>query len=137
MLAGPIRYAPRLPGDARALLRSAPPGRLIKVEAIYDRPFWRDAGLSGQVISDTGPVDSTFDNSPPDGSIGVLFGFVGGDETRRFARLSRRERRAAVLAQFARYVGQGHAQPEEYFEFDWSKERWTRGCPTAIFGRAC
>jgi monoamine oxidase len=134
VLAGRIRYAPRLPADARALLRSAPPGRLIKAEAIYDRPFWRDAGLSGQVISDTGPVDSTFDNSPPDGSIGILFGFVGGDEARRFARLSRRQRRAAVLAQFARYVGPQARSPQEYFDFDWSKERWTRGCPTAIFG---
>ena len=134
VLAGRIRYAPRLPADARALLRSAPPGHLIKAEAIYDRPFWRDAGLSGQVISDTGPADSTFDNSPPDGSIGILFGFIGGNEARKFARLSRRERRDAMLRQFVVYVGEQARSPREYFDFDWSKERWTRGCPTALFG---
>jgi monoamine oxidase len=134
VLAGRIHYAPRLPADARALLRSAPPGHLIKAEAIYDRPFWRDAGLSGQVISDTGPADSTFDNSPPDGSIGILFGFIGGAEARKFARLSRRERRDAVLRQFVVYVGEQARSPREYFDFDWSKERWTRGCPTALFG---
>ena len=134
VLAGRIHYAPRLPADARGLLRSAPPGHLIKAEAIYDRPFWRDDGLSGQVISDTGPVDSTFDNSPPDGGIGILFGFIGGEEARRFGRLSPRERRAAVLRQFALYVGDRAKSPREYFDFDWSKERWTRGCPTAIFG---
>mgnify|MGYP007099128736 CR=1 FL=1 len=29
-------------------------------------------------ITTGGPVSATFDNSPQDGSIGVLFGFVGG-----------------------------------------------------------
>ena len=45
----------------------------IKAEAVYPRPFWRDAGLSGQCIGDA-PVAATFDNSPPDGGIGVLMG---------------------------------------------------------------
>jgi monoamine oxidase len=92
VLAGRIRYAPRLPADTRGLLRSAPPGHLIKAEAIYDRPFWRDAGLSGQVISDRGPADSTFDNSPQDGSVGILFGFGRGRAVRDVLR------RAGALA---------------------------------------
>jgi monoamine oxidase len=134
ILAGAIRYAPALPPTARALLRSASPGRLIKVEAVYPRPFWRDAGLTGQAFSDTGPCTTTFDNSPRDGSIGVLFGFVGGDQARRFARRPATQRRAAALANFVAYFGEGAAQPEEYFEKDWSRERWTKGCPTAVFG---
>jgi monoamine oxidase len=134
ILAGAIRYAPALPPRARALLRSAPPGKLIKVEAVYPRPFWRDAGLTGQAVSDTGPCTTTFDNSPPDGSIGVLFGFAGGDQARRFARRRPSERRAAALENFVAYFGEGAAQPEEYFEKDWSRERWTKGCPTAVFG---
>ena len=134
ILAGAIRYAPALPGTARALLRSAPPGKLIKVEAVYPRPFWRDAGLTGQAVSDTGPCTTTFDNSPSDGSIGVLFGFAGGDQARRFARRPAAERRAAALANFVAYFGEGAAQPEEYFEKNWERERWTKGCPTAVFG---
>jgi monoamine oxidase len=134
VLARRIRYAPGLPADTRALLRGAPPGRLIKAEAIYDRPFWRDAGLSGQVASDTGPADVTFDNSPPDASLGILIGFVGGDAARRHVRRSAAERRAAVLANFATYFGADARRPDEYREQDWSRERWTRGCPTAIMG---
>jgi monoamine oxidase len=134
ILAGAIRYAPALPPASRALLRSAPQGRLIKCEAIYPRPFWRDAGLTGQAVADRGPCNTTFDNSPPDGSVGVLFGFVGGARARAFARRTARERRGAALRNFATYFGEAARRPEEYFEKDWSRERWTKGCPTAVFG---
>ncbi len=30
-------------------------GSVMKVIAIYDKPFWRDQGYTGQVVSDTGP----------------------------------------------------------------------------------
>jgi monoamine oxidase len=133
-LARRIDYSPRLPADTRALFRGAPQGRLIKVEAIYERPFWRDARLTGQIASDAGPADVTFDNSPPDGSLGILVGFVGGDAARRHARRSRAARRTAVLANFATAFGAAARSPEEYHEQDWTRERWTRGCPTAIFG---
>ena len=78
VLAASIHYTPALPSSKRKVLKAMVPGKLIKAEAIYDRPFWRDAGLSGQSASDVGPANTTFDNSPPDGSVGVLFGFVGG-----------------------------------------------------------
>ena len=72
---------------------------MIKCFAVYDEPFWRADGLNGQAISDHGPVKVTFDNSPPDGSPGVLLGFIEGHEARRAARLTVTERRAAVLEQ--------------------------------------
>ena len=46
--------------------------------AIYDKPFWREDGLAGQVTSDAEPVRITFDNSPPDGRPGVMLGFIEG-----------------------------------------------------------
>ena len=55
-----------------------PMGTVIKTLAVYDAPFWRDSGLNGMTTSDTGPVKLTYDNSPPDGSPGVLLGFLEG-----------------------------------------------------------
>ena len=69
------------------------PGRLIKWEAVYDTPFWREQGLSGQAVADVGPANTTFDNTPPRGEPGILFGFVGGVQARRFVDGSRRVRR--------------------------------------------
>jgi monoamine oxidase len=129
VLAAKIRFSPRLPASKRAILAAMTPGKLIKAEAIYDRPFWRDAGLSGQSAMDVGPANTTFDNSPPDGSIGVLFGFVGGDSARAFEAMAPADRRAAVLENLVTVVGEQARSPVDYIEQDWSNERWTRGCP--------
>jgi monoamine oxidase len=132
VLAGRIDYQPGLPPDREELHARFTPGTLIKCEAVYDRPFWRDAGLTGQTVSDTGPVHVTFDNSPPSGSPGILFGFVGGDDARAFRTKSAAQRRAAVLKNFATYYGQPALSPNRYFEMDWTTEAWTRGCPVAF-----
>jgi monoamine oxidase len=133
-LAARIDFAPALPRAHLKLLRNITPGRLIKWEAVYDQPFWRDAGLSGQAVSDQGPANTTFDNTPPGGSPGILFGFVGGDQARGFAKLSRAARRDAVLGNFATYFGDQARSPSASFELDWSQERWTRGCPVGHTG---
>lgn len=133
-LAGRIDYAPDLPPAHDQLLQRMPQGTLMKVAAVYDKPFWRDAGLTGTALSLNGPVNATFDDSPPDGKPGVVFGFVGGDEARKFMRLSKSDRRAAVLNNFKAYFGPKAARPREYFETNWTKEQWTRGCPVAVPG---
>jgi monoamine oxidase len=127
-LTGLIRYEPDLPAARAQLLQRFPQGSAIKIEAVYPRPFWRDEGLAGQVTSDTGPIKLTFDNSPPDGSPGVLLGFVEGHEARMFARLSASQRRRKALACFVRYFGSRAAKPKGYLEMNWSEQPWTRGC---------
>jgi monoamine oxidase len=129
VLAVKIDYTPRLPASKRKIFRAMVPGKLIKAEAVYDRPFWRDAGLSGQSASDVGPANTTFDNSPPDGSAGVLFGFVGGASATAFQQMAPSDRRAAVIENLAAVVGEQARNPTDYFEMDWSQEQWTRGCP--------
>ena len=133
-LAAKITFSPALPSGKRAILKAVTPGSLTKAEAIYDRPFWRDAGLSGQIATDIAPADTTFDNSPPDGSIGILFGFIGGAFHDAWSKLPAAERRRQVLANFATCFGDAAASPTRYFEQDWTEERWTRGCPTGHLG---
>ena len=100
-----IEYHPALPGRRDQLTQRMPMGSVLKVHAIYDKPFWRDDGRTGQATSDTGPVKVTYDNSPPTGEPGVLLGFIEGEEAREWGRRSLAKRRAAVLAQFARWFG--------------------------------
>jgi monoamine oxidase len=135
VLARRIEYLPALPRAKRDLLARIVPGHIIKWEAVYETPFWRAAGLSGQAVSDVGPANSTFDNTPPAGSPGILFGFVGGDQARRFVRLSRSGRRSAVLDNFVAYFGEQARSPRASFEMDWTPEAWTRGCPVGHTGR--
>jgi monoamine oxidase len=131
-LVGGIEFSPPLPGPRAQLLQRMPHGSIAKAALIYDRPFWRDAGLSGQAFSDRGPVHSTFDNSPPDGKPGVLFGFIGGREGRLWARLSKAARKASVIDQMATYFGDAARRPRDYVEDRAADEVWIRGCPTAV-----
>jgi monoamine oxidase len=105
-----------------------PLGTVAKCMAIYDEPFWRAEGLSGQGTSDIGPVKLTYDNSPPGGSPGVLLGFLEGRLARELGRRPADERRAAVVDCFARLFGPRGARPEAYVERLWAEEEWSRGC---------
>ena len=127
-LAGRLRYLPALPGSRDQLTQRVPQGSVVKCMAVYERPFWREQGFTGQVTSDRGPVKVTFDNSPPDGSVGVLLGFLEGNQARRYGRLDEAERRAEVIRCFARYFGADASRPVEYVDKVWADEEYSRGC---------
>jgi monoamine oxidase len=131
-MAGRIAYAPILPALRDQLTQRMPMGWYAKVEAVYPTPFWRSDGLSGQVVSDTGPVRTTFDNTPPDGTPGVLMGFIAADDGRVWSQLSASERRNAALGSFARYFGTAALGPIQYVEKDWTAEEWSRGDPVGL-----
>src|SRR5262249_59126767 len=77
-LAARISFAPSLGGRRDQLTQRMANGALTKCAAVYPKPFWREQGLTGQAVTDEGPVIATFDNSPPDGSPGVMLGFIAG-----------------------------------------------------------
>jgi monoamine oxidase len=134
LLAGRIEYEPAMPYWREQLTQRAPMGSVIKCQVVYDEPFWRADGLSGQATGDGEGSRVVFDNSPPDGSPGVLLAFVEGDEARRLGRESAADRRAAVLGSLTRYFGAKAALPTDYLELDWQQERWSGGCYGTLFG---
>jgi monoamine oxidase len=133
-LAGRIDYEPILPFERDQLTQRYGQGTLTKVAAVYNKPFWRDQGFTG-TVTDTGfPITASFDDSPPDGSPGVIFGFVGGDNARRYNQLSPAARQTAVINQIAGWYGSQARSPRAFFDTSWSAEQWTRGCPVGIPG---
>jgi monoamine oxidase len=131
-LAGRIAYAPILPFERDQLTQRYGQGTLTKVAAVYRRPFWRARGLTGSAVATGFPVSVAFDDSPPGAHPGVLFGFVGGDNARRYATLAPAARRRAVLEQFAALFGAEAKRADQFLETSWSQEEWTRGCPVGI-----
>ncbi|HEY0973797.1 MAG TPA: flavin monoamine oxidase family protein [Solimonas sp.] len=132
-LAGRIRYAPALDGLRDQLTQRMPMGTVIKVQCVYDKPFWRNAGLNGQATGDIRPVKVAFDNSPPDGHVGVLMGFIEGEDGRRAQRQTVEQRRQATIDCFASWFGEAARHPVEYIERNWSAEEWSRGCYAGYF----
>jgi monoamine oxidase len=132
-LGAEIAFEPGLPSDHASLLAALPMGAVIKCVAAYERPFWRDRGLSGHSVSDEGPVHVTFDASPKSGAPGLLLGFVEGTAAREMAKWEPERRREAALACFARMMGEEARSPVEYVDRAWPNEPWSRGCYAALF----
>ncbi|MFG2574590.1 flavin monoamine oxidase family protein [Streptomyces sp. NPDC048481] len=131
-LAARITYDPLLPAARDQLTQRLPMASVGKAIAIYDTPFWRADGLNGQVVSDTGVISSTFDNSPPDASYGALMGFIEADEARAYDAAGEAEVRAAVLKDYVRYFGPKAASPTSFVLQRWNNEAYTRGGPVSI-----
>ncbi|WP_435220529.1 flavin monoamine oxidase family protein [Streptomyces sp. Tue6028] len=127
-LAGRLVYDPAMPAARDSLTQQVPMGSVIKVQVAYPTPFWREAGLNGFGFSLDDGLSVTFDNSPPDGSCGVIVGFFEGAHARSASRQSLEERRAAAVATLVKMFGPQAQNPLEYIEQNWMDEEYTRGC---------
>jgi monoamine oxidase len=127
-----LSYAPPLPPHRDQLNQGMPMGAVTKIHALYDRPFWRDEGLNGQIVSNDGVMSSSFDDSPDDGSHGAIVGFIAGDDCRRMESAGPEGRRHAVMSDLERAFGPQALQPIEVVEQHWPAEPFTLGGPVAL-----
>jgi monoamine oxidase len=123
-----IAFTSGLPPARRGLVEAWRGDLSIKVNAVYDEPFWRKDGLSGLGLSDRPPIGITFDNSPPDGSRGVLLAFLTETDVPKDPDV----RRTAVLAGLADLFGERAKAPIAYLEDDWSRDGWSTGCVSPV-----
>lgn len=94
-----------------------------KFFALYDRPFWRHAGLSGTAQSLEGPLVEIHDATTDSGAA-ALFGFVGVPAARRATTGERALSRAAT-AQLARLFGPEAGTPRATLFKDWAADSLT------------
>lgn len=130
-LAYRMNFEPALPPKKALWLQRFVMGATVKCLAFYDRPFWRDAGLSGELVVRPGAVSVVFDNTSHDGKTACLLAFIVGEEARGWSERPEKDRREEVLQTFARAFGPKALQTTHYQEQDWSTERWSGGCPVA------
>src|SRR3954452_10191897 len=130
-LAADIEWDPALPMDRRELYTVAVSGVETKTMLVYDEPFWRADGLSGQSAEPGSAAEVTIDASPADGKAGVLAAFTFGPTASRVDALSEAERRAAVTATLTARFGPRAARPVAFVETPWWQEPWSRGCSFA------
>jgi monoamine oxidase len=123
-----IEFTPALPAMRAGLVKRWTAEPACKVNVVYPKPFWREQGLSGLAVTDRGPVGVTFDNSPPDGSRGVIVGFMDKERAPR----DPAARKKAVLGGLAGLFGKAAKEPTAYFEMDWAAETWTAGCVSPL-----
>lgn len=123
-LASEIGFSPQLPDTSVAALSNIPTWMAAqsKVVAVYESPFWRNAGLSGDAMSHIGPMVEIHDASPSSGDVYGLFGFVGVPSLGRTNPLALRE---AAEKQLIRLFGNAAANPIALFIKDWAADPLT------------
>lgn len=131
VLASKVVFSPPLPAKRNALHERLPMGSVIKIHVAYQRPFWRQRGLNGAVVSNDRHFNVVFDQSPEDESLGVLVGFIDGDHAIAMSDEDEETRRQQVIRDLVHYFGPDAANPIAYVEQDWTKERWSQGCYVA------
>jgi putrescine oxidase len=132
-LGSTIRFDPVLPPWRLRAEQGISQGSVIKVLAVYDRPFWRDDGLAGEAFAPYQLVREAYDNSPPGGEPGVLVTFLAAERCEQAERMDPAARRDAVLDGLAALFGERARTPLEVIELNWSAEEWSRGAYSATF----
>jgi putrescine oxidase len=133
-LTNAIRFRPALPGWRMRMAQALSQGSIIKVLAVYEQPFWRQEGQSGQGFAPYELVRELYDNSPPSASVGVVTTFLAGENAEEAERMSADARRDAVLEGIAKYIGPHGLKPVDFIETVWSAEEWTRGAYGTSYG---
>jgi monoamine oxidase len=93
-LALEIAFDPVLPHDRLLLYRNAVAGPETKTLVVYDEPFWRADGFSGQTAEPGSAAEVTLDATPSSGRPGVIASFTFGARCRAVG--GARQRRAAA-----------------------------------------
>jgi putrescine oxidase len=128
-----ITFSPPLPRLQHQMHQHLSMGFVIKVHAVYDRPFWRDQGLSGTAFSPYELCHEAYDNTNHADERGTLVGFVSDRHADDVFRLSAEERKERILESLSHYYGPEAKNPIVYYESDWGTEEWTRGAYAASF----
>lgn len=127
-LASRIRYLPALPAARDALTQRMPMGTALKMMVCYDKPFWREDGLSGMVFSEEDTPQLIYDNSPEDGRCGILLLFCEGAAARAWGQRSLESREDAMISVLVKCFGAKASDYIEYIEQYWVAEEFSRGC---------
>lgn len=120
-----VRFTPEIPAGTAQLWRATPTWMAphAKFFAIYDRPFWREAGLSGTAQSMVGPMPEIHDACTASGQA-ALFGFLGIGAADR-ARLGDAAVADACVQQLERMFGAEARNPVATIIKDWAADPQT------------
>ncbi|KAF5505554.1 putative flavin-containing monoamine oxidase A [Colletotrichum siamense] len=131
-----IQFTPSLPATKETLSKSKL-GYYSKTILVFEKPWWRDAGFSGAIASEAGPIVFSRDTCVPDDQQYSITCFHVAEPGRQWSKLRAEERREAVLKQFRTMFGtfvDGVPEPIKIIEKEWTKDPWARGAPSPVMG---
>jgi len=137
LLAGSIVYSPPMPPIRDQLTQRMPQGCIIKVIVIYEKPFWREQGYSGEVLTTEGPLTLIYDaTSIPTQSnptqTPAFVGFICGLNALNWAKHPDDVIEKAIISQLVSLFGVVASHPYRVVIKNWMLEPWSRGCYLSV-----
>ncbi len=127
VIANQILYEPMLPVDRTFLMQRVPSGAVFKINILYDEPFWRADGLTGQSAAPNNPAPVTIEACTDKDRPGVMCVITEGPIARELCELDDSARRTVILDELAKRFGDKALSPEHYIEQNWTIERYSGG----------
>lgn len=122
-----IQFDPPLPAKRRLLHQRFPSGRNTKAVIVYDKPFWRDRGLNGNIIATDGSMTAAFDLGGERTDKGILITLFTGRAAYGVDDLPAADRRSTILSKLSQALGSEAHDPLEYMDRVWANEAWSGG----------
>jgi monoamine oxidase len=97
-----------------------------KISLVYDTPFWRELGYNGTAYGNA--LFFTSDNSPEDGSTGILVGFPNNG----FLNQNQADREQIAKNEVESFFGPEAQNNIDYTETNWTDEPFIAGCTSPI-----
>jgi monoamine oxidase len=127
-LYGRMGLLPWLPPRTAQVVKDYRAGNVVKTLLVFASPWWRTRGASGRVQNPQGPINSTVDASPADGSVGLLVLFATAGSGRRFAAVESEAARIECAIDWLRTLGLGPVPPLlAARSVDWNADPWSLG----------
>ena len=133
-LAGRIDYSPPLSEHRRKLMERMFIGSIGKVNAVYKKPFWRNAGLTGQVVNTVGTLTAADDISDEAGSYGAVLGFLEAERMRALDNATEFDIERLAREDYVKFYGREAEDVEEWVVARWDNEKYSLGGPAALVG---
>ena len=123
LLVKTVAMEPALPQKIMAVARETHTwmSASIKFGVSYERPFWKERGLSGACYSTVGPFTELYDHSDLSNSRYALAGFMNS----AMERFTPEQRKEKISTQLARFLGSEALKFTAYTEQCWSQEPYT------------
>lgn len=95
---------PHLPENRQRAIAGYQPGSVIKTALVFEKPWWREQGLSGSLLSPGAICNAELDASPPDGRAGTLVLFSTSASGRRLGQTTSESDRIEKVIEWLRSV---------------------------------
>ena len=105
-------------------------GQVVKSTVVYDRAWWRDAGLSGTADTPGEQISFLVDTSNDAGRPGILVALATGPHAESLSQMDDATRKVTVMSHVQRVLGgpgDSPTQPRDFFSMNWISEPWSLG----------